>query len=85
MQNELDAAHIIPALALSYMEFIDILMYEVWLVAGITPNFTFSTAGEYRAALKNQSSSIGDPELNNFVTELEAGPVTKNRLYEMCY
>jgi ATP/maltotriose-dependent transcriptional regulator MalT len=85
IQNELDAARSIPALALSYAEFMDIVMYEVWVVAGVTPNFVFSTAGEYQTALKNQAESIGDPQLNNFVSEIEAGPVTKDRLYEMCY
>jgi chromosome segregation ATPase len=54
LQNDLNAALVIPAEALSYAEFMDIVMYEVWLIAGITPNYTFATAGEYQAALKNR-------------------------------
>jgi hypothetical protein len=85
LQNELDIARNIPAIALSYAEFMDILMFEVWMVSGVTPNFTFSTSGEYQTALKNRADSIGEPQLINFVDEIESGPITKNRLYEMCY
>jgi len=85
MQIELDAARALPAEVLRYVEFMDILMFEVWMVSGVTPNFTFSTAGEYQTALKNRADSIGDPQLINFVAEIESGTITKNRLNEMCY
>jgi hypothetical protein len=85
LQNTLDAARNIPAEALSYAEFMDILMYEVWMAAGVTPNFSFSTAGEYQTALKNRATTIGDAQLISFVAEIEAGPVDKDTLYGMCY
>ncbi len=85
LQNDLDAAGTIPAEALSYAEFMDILMYEEWLAAGVTPNFTFSTAGEYQTALKNRAASIGDATLIGFVAEIEAGTVSKDRLDSMGY
>jgi outer membrane murein-binding lipoprotein Lpp len=85
LQNALDAAGNIPAGALSYVEFMDILMYEAWLAAGVTPNYTFSTGGEWKTALKNRATTIGDAQLISFVVEIEAGPVDKDRLYDMCY
>ena len=63
----------------------DILMYEVWLASGITPDFTFSTAWEYQTALKNRADSIGDAQLMSFVVQLEAGPVGKDTLHYICY
>ncbi len=85
LQNDLDAARIAPAAALDYVAFMDILMYEVWLVAGITPNYTFLNAGEYHSALNDLASSIGDPQLMGFIAELQAGPVDKDRVYQMSY
>jgi chromosome condensin MukBEF ATPase and DNA-binding subunit MukB len=85
LQNALDAAGTIPAEALSYAEFMDILMYEEWLAAGVTPNFTFSTAGEYLTALKNRAASIGDATLIGFVAEIEAGTFSRDRLDSMGY
>ena len=85
LQNDLDAARIVPDEALRYAEFMDILMYEVWMAAGVIPNFTISTAGEYQTALKNRATSIGDTQLISFAATIEAGPVSKNTLYGMCY
>jgi multidrug efflux pump subunit AcrA (membrane-fusion protein) len=85
LQNDLDAARILPDEALSYAEFMDILMYEVWMSAGVIPNFTFSAAGEYQATLKNRAASIGDAQLISFAAAIEAGPISKNTLYGMCY
>jgi len=85
LQDDLDAARILPDEALGYAEFMDILMYEVWLAAGVTPNYTFSNAGEYQAALESKADDIGDAQLMSFVDEIETGPVSKDRLYEMCY
>ena len=85
LQNDLDAARNIPDEALSYAEFMDILMYEVWMAAGVIPDFTFSTAGEYQTALKNRAASIGDAQLINFAAAIEAGPVSKDTLYGICY
>jgi multidrug efflux pump subunit AcrA (membrane-fusion protein) len=85
LQNSLNTARIIPAKALSYAEFMDIVMYEVWMAAGVTPRFSFSSAGEWKTALKNRAASIGDAQLISFVAEIEAGTISKNRLYVMCY
>jgi peptidoglycan hydrolase CwlO-like protein len=85
LKNELNDARDAPDEALGYAEFMDVLMYEVWMMAGITPNYTFSNAGEYHTALRNLADSIGDAQLINFVAEIEAGPIEKDRAYEMCY
>lgn len=85
LQNSLDAASSVPAEALSYAEFMDILMYEAWLAAGVTPNFTFSTAGEWKTALKNLAASIGDATLISYVEKIEAGPIDKDTLFSMGY
>jgi chromosome segregation ATPase len=85
LQNDLTAARDVPAEALSYAEFMDILMYEAWLAAGVTPNYTFATAGEYTTALKNRANSMGDAQLISFVAQIEAGTVNKDTLYVICY
>ncbi len=85
LQNDLNAARGVPARALSYAEFMDILMYEFWMASGVTPSLTFSNAGEWLAALRNRANSIGDATLIGFVNELSKGPVDKNRIYSMDY
>ncbi len=85
LQNDLSVARNIPDSALSYAEFMDILMYEVWMVAGVTPNFTFSNEWEYQTALENRAASSGDAQLINFVVQIEAGPIDKDTIYHMCY
>jgi hypothetical protein len=85
LQNDLKAAGSIPARALSYAEFMDILMFEVWMASGVTPNFTFSTAGEWQTSLKNRANNIGDATLIGFVSQIEAGIIGKNTIYIMAY
>jgi multidrug efflux pump subunit AcrA (membrane-fusion protein) len=85
LQNALDAAGNVPAVALSYAEFMDIAMYEFWLLHGVTPNFTFSSPGELEAALENRANNIGDATLIGFVAEIKAGPVSKDRWVSMGY
>jgi hypothetical protein len=63
----------------------DILMYEIWMAAGVTPRFTFSSAGEWHTTMKNRAAAIGDANLLGFVAEIEAHTVSKDRLYVMCY
>jgi multidrug efflux pump subunit AcrA (membrane-fusion protein) len=85
LQNDLDAAGGIPAEALSYAEFMDIVMYEVWMLSGVTPNFTFSSGGELETALENRAASIGDAELIDFVDEMKKGLVDKNTFVQIGY
>jgi DNA-binding protein H-NS len=85
LQNALNAAKSVPAKALSYAEFMDILMFEVWMGSGVTPNFIFLSEGEWKSALRNRAASIGDATLVGFVNELEKGTITKNTLYSMAY
>jgi multidrug efflux pump subunit AcrA (membrane-fusion protein) len=86
LQNDLNAAKIIPAKALSYAEFMDIVMFELWLVSGVTPNFTFSSAGEQITALENRATGIGDATLINFVDKMKKGLVVgKNEYVQIGY
>jgi myosin heavy subunit len=85
LQNNLNTVKGIPAKALSYAEFMDILMFEAWMAAGVTPNFTFSSTAEYFTALRSRANSIGDATLIGFVNQIEAGPLDKNTWYSMYY
>jgi seryl-tRNA synthetase len=86
LQNDLDAAGNIPAEALSYAEFMDIVMFEFWWGAGVNTNFTFSSAGEQITALENRAADIGDATLINFVDKVKKGLVAdKNEYVQIGY
>jgi multidrug efflux pump subunit AcrA (membrane-fusion protein) len=86
LQNDLDAAGIIPAEALSYAEFMDIVMLELWMLSGVTPNFTISSVGELETALESRAASIGDATLINFVDKMKKGLVVdKNEYVQIGY
>jgi hypothetical protein len=86
LQNDLDNAGDIPAVALSYAEFMDIVMFELWMVSGVTPNFTFSSGAELQTALENRAAGIGDAELIDFVDKMKKGLVVdKNEYVQIGY
>jgi len=57
--------------ALAYAEYMDILMYQLWKEAKLTPRFDFEDDSEWIAELRSRTSEMGDAELSNYATGLE--------------
>ena len=57
--------------ALAYAEYLDILMYQLWKEAKLTPRFDFEDDSEWMMELKSRADDIGDAELSNYAKELE--------------
>jgi len=57
--------------ALAYAEYMDILMYQLWKEAKLTPRFDFEDDSEWIMELRSRTSDMGDVELGNYAKELE--------------
>ena len=57
--------------ALAYAEYMDILMYQLWKEAKLTPRFEFEDDSEWIMELRSRTSDMGDVELSNYAKELE--------------
>ncbi len=59
--------------AMTYIEFLDILMYPAFKKAGITLRLTFASDADWFVAMKNKASSLNDAKVNSYIQELEKG------------
>ena len=57
--------------ALAYAEYMDIIMYQLWKEAKLTPRFEFEDDSEWIAEMRSRTSDMGDVELSNYAKELE--------------
>ena len=83
LQKDQDAATEKRAETLSYAEFLDISMYELWAGSGIYPGFTFATAAEWEMAMASKATSIGDANLTYYIGQLDTGG--KHAYYTLWY
>ena len=71
LPEDKEAAEEKRAEALAYAEYLDILMYQLWKEAGLTPRFEFEDDSEWIMELKSRTDDMGDTELSNYAKELE--------------
>ena len=85
LQDDKEAAEEKRAEAMTYAEYLDILLYSLFEEAGLTPRFAFESDIEWMIELRDTADDIGDAELSNYLKELEKqSEAALERMWHYC-